>query len=142
MSKDNAVRALKLIAAVPRYYDLLPRMLEKGGLTYADIGTTEEEVDQMYVAACKAKAKAALEKLLHGCWSDSNFAEHRNQISDWLHRGSLLHRSATKKEVRLTYADIGTTREEIEGVMKELHYLHYYNLDCNYPWRQPMFLAA
>jgi hypothetical protein len=42
----------------------------------------------------------------------------------------------------LTYADIGTTKEEVEHVMKELRYLHYYNLDCNFPWRQPMFSLA
>lgn len=140
MSKDNALLALKLIPAIPRYYDILPRMLEKGGLTYADIGTTEEAVDQMYVAACKAKAEAALKKLLHGCWGDSNFAQYESQIWDWMHRASLLNSNAdgtSKKGTRLTFADIGTTKEAIDEVMGELRYLHYYNLVSNFPWREP-----
>ncbi len=141
MSKDNVLLALELIPAIPRYYDLLPLMLEKGGLTYADIGTTEEAVDQMYVAACKAKAEAALEKLLHGCWSDTNFAQYESQIWDWMHRASLLHLNAdgtSKNGTRLTLADLGTTKETIEEVMGELRHLLYYKLDSNFPWREPV----
>ena len=132
MSKAHAVHALKLLGAHPHLYDFLQRLLEKDNLTYPEIGTTKKEVDRLYMAACKTKAKAALEKLLHGFWGSGRnppFAECHSQIWDWLHRANLVLADNEK----LALADIGTTREKIEEVMEELRYLHYYNLDCNYP---------
>jgi hypothetical protein len=80
----------------------LRQQLTNGGLTLADIGTSEEELEQLRVLGCKTVATNHLNNLRRGSSSlDYELRGLRQQLTNG----------------GLTLADIGTSEEELESLL-------------------------
>ena len=91
-----------LRSGIDRYESFLKclrKEVQKGGLTLEDIGTSEEELEELRVKNCKALAQECLDFLRSGADNYESFLEY------------------LRKEVQkggFTLEDIGTSEEELE----------------------------
>ncbi len=88
------------------FLDCLRREVENGGFSLADIGTSEEELEELRVKSCKISAQRWLKDLREGTELYSSY-----------------HRFLLKrvKAGGFSLADIGTSEEELEELRVKSH---------------------
>jgi len=106
MKENHKVQAQKwlehLRSGTDQYESFLKYLheeVQKGGFTLKDIGTSEEELEQLRVKGCKTSAQKWLEYLRSGADQYDSFLKY---LREEVQKGGL------------TLKDIGTSKEELE----------------------------
>ncbi len=109
--RDSARYRLESLRLDHMNYDMesLNERLERGGLNLADIGTSKEELEELRIKGCKARAQNLLSSIRRCC----SIGHVNPLIFEQNYRGMLNDIRRNIKEGSLSLADIGTSEEEI-----------------------------